>query len=75
MRGPGSEGRQRGAVHVLVSGKKPPRSVQRMKQLCVALDPETMVEIDKAAKAAKLTRSEWVRERLTWALMDQGALS
>lgn len=41
--------------------KKPPRSVQRMKQLCVSLEPDTMGEIDVLAKARGLTRSEWVR--------------
>lgn len=41
-----------------------------MKQLCVSLDAETLAEIDTAAKAKGLTRSEWVRERLEWALLD-----
>lgn len=41
--------------------RKPPRSVQRMKQLCVSLEPDTMTEIDVIAKAAGLGRSEWVR--------------
>lgn len=42
-----------------------------MKQLCVAMDQETLDEIDTAAKADGLTRSEWVRERLEWALMEK----
>lgn len=44
-----------------MTAKKPPRSVQRMKQLCVSLEPDTMTEIDALAKARGLTRSEWVR--------------
>lgn len=40
-----------------------------MKQLCVSLDAETLSEIDKAAEAKGLNRSQWVRERIEWALM------
>lgn len=43
----------------------------RMRQMCVTMDRETMAEIDASAKAEGLTRSEWVRLRLEWALMDQ----
>ena len=45
-----------------MSGKKPPRAVQRLKQLCVTLDRETTAEIDKVAKSEGLTRSQIVRE-------------
>jgi predicted DNA-binding protein len=41
-----------------------------MKQLCVSLDPETMADIDAAAEALGQTRSEFVRERLEWALLN-----
>lgn len=47
-----------------------PWNGRRCKQLCVTIEPETMAEIDTAARRLGLTRSEWVRERLTWALMD-----
>lgn len=50
-----------------------PWNGRRLKQLCVALDPETLKEIDQAAKAESLTRSEWVRLRLEWALMGDDA--
>lgn len=40
---------------------RPPRSVQRMKQLCVSLEPDCMIEINIAARAEGVTRSEWVR--------------
>ena len=50
-----------------------PWNSRRLKQLCVALDPETLKEIDQAAKAEGLTRSEWVRLRLEWALMGDDA--
>ena len=46
-----------------------PWNTRRQKQLCVTLDPDTLREIDAAAKAENLTRSEWVRLRLEWALM------
>lgn len=49
-----------------------PWNVRRQKQLCVTLDPDTLREIDTAAKADGLTRSEWVRLRLEWALMEDG---
>lgn len=39
-----------------------------MKQLCVALDPETIAEIDAAAKSKKTTRSEMVRSFIEWGL-------
>lgn len=42
----------------------------RQKQLCVSLDKDTLAEIDRAADAAGQTRSQWVRERLEWALME-----
>ncbi len=51
--------------------KHPPRAVQRAKQLCVSMDRDTLREIDAAAHAENLTRSEWVRLRLEWALMDR----
>ena len=41
-----------------MSGKKPPRAVQRLKQLCVTLDRETTAEIDAVAKSEGLTRSQ-----------------
>jgi hypothetical protein len=50
-----------------------PRPAQRQKQLCVSMDRDTMREIDEAAKSTNLTRSEWVRERLEWALMGDDA--
>lgn len=52
--------------------KTSPWNARRLKQLCVALDPETLAEIDAAAKAARTNRSEWVRQRLEWALMENG---
>jgi len=52
---------------------RPPRSVQRQKQLCVSMDRDTLREIDDAATAERLTRSEWVRQRLEWALMGDPA--
>lgn len=42
-----------------------------MKQLCVCMDDDTRTQIDLAAKAAGLNRSEWVRLRLEWALEDE----
>ena len=51
-----------------MSGKKPPRAVQRLKQLCVTLDRETTAEIDKVAKSEGLTRSQIVREFIEWGL-------
>lgn len=42
----------------------------RQKQISVAMDRETIVAIDDAADAEGVTRSEWVRLRLEWALMD-----
>lgn len=50
---------------------KPPRPVQRQKQLCVSMDRDTMREVDEAARAEGVTRSEWVRLRLEWALMER----
>jgi predicted DNA-binding protein len=47
-----------------------PWNGRRVKQLCVTIDPETMAEINQAAERDGLTRSEWVRERLEWALME-----
>lgn len=47
-----------------------PWNARRLKQLCVALDPETLREIDAAAKAESVTRSEWVRLRIEWSLME-----
>lgn len=52
---------------------RPPRAVQRQKQLCVSMDRDTLREIDDAATAERLTRSEWVRQRLEWALMGDPA--
>lgn len=49
-----------------------PWNARRQKQLCVTLDPDTLREIDAAAKADGVTRSEWVRLRLEWALMEDG---
>ncbi len=53
--------------------KHPPRAVQRAKQLCVSMDRDTLREIDQAAQSENLTRSEWVRLRLEWALMGEPA--
>jgi metal-responsive CopG/Arc/MetJ family transcriptional regulator len=36
----------------------------------VTLDPDTLREIDQAASKERLTRSEWVRQRLEWSLED-----
>lgn len=47
-----------------------PWNHRRVKQLCVTLDPDTMAEINREAERHGLTRSEWVRERLEWALME-----
>ncbi len=47
-----------------------PWNARRQKQLCVTLDPDTLAEIDVSAKAEKITRSEWVRLRLEWALLE-----
>ena len=47
-----------------------PWNGRRQKQLCVTLDPETLAQIDAAAKKAKQTRSAWVRDQLEWALED-----
>lgn len=41
-----------------------------MKQLCVTMDDDTLRAIDKAARIAGQSRSAWVRDTLTWALMD-----
>lgn len=54
-----------------MSGKKPPRAVQRLKQLCVTLDRETTAEIDKVAKSEGLTRSQIVREFIEWGLENR----
>ena len=54
-----------------MSGKKPPRAVQRLKQLCVTLDRETTAEIDKVAKSEGLTRSQIVREFIDWGLENR----
>ena len=48
-----------------------PWNGRRQKQLCVTLDPETLREIDLAAGAVGLNRSEWVRERLEWSIEDE----
>lgn len=48
--------------------KTSPWNGRRMKQLCVALDPETIAEIDAAAKSKKTTRSEMVRSFIEWGL-------
>lgn len=34
---------------------KPPRPVQRQKQLCVSMDRDTMREVDEAARALERT--------------------
>ena len=47
-----------------------PWNDRRQKQLCVTLDPETLAELDQAAKAMKTTRSEVVRDFIEWGLMD-----
>lgn len=47
-----------------------PWNGRRQKQLCVTLDPDTLREIDQAASKERLTRSEWVRQRLEWSLED-----
>lgn len=47
-----------------------PWNGRRQKQLCVTLDPDTLKEIDQAASKERVTRSEWVRQRLEWALLD-----
>mgnify|MGYP003488867851 FL=1 len=54
-----------------MSGKKPPRAVQRLKQLCVTLDRETTAEIDAVAKSEGLTRSQIVREFIEWGLENR----
>jgi predicted DNA-binding protein len=54
-----------------MSGKKPPRAVQRLKQLCVTLDRETTAEIDKVAKSEGLTHSQIVREFIEWGLENR----
>jgi len=54
-----------------VSGKKPPRAVQRLKQLRVTLDRETTAEIDAVAKSEGLTRSQIVREFIEWGLENR----
>lgn len=48
-----------------------PWNGRRQKQLCVTFDPDTLREIDEAAKAERVTRSEWVRRRIEWSLMEQ----
>lgn len=45
-----------------------PWNWKRNKQLCVTAPPEMLAAIDDAAKREKITRSQWVRERLEWAL-------
>lgn len=55
-----------------MTGKKPPRPVQRRKQLCVSLEPVTMREINEAAQRAGVTRSEWVRIALEAQLLEDG---
>lgn len=54
-----------------MSGKKPPRAVQRLKQLCVTADRELVAEIDAVAKREKLTRSQIVREFIEWGLENR----
>lgn len=54
-----------------MSGKKPPRAVQRLKQLRVTLDRETTAEIDAVAKSEGLTRSQIVREFIEWGLENR----
>lgn len=46
------------------------RGKNRRKQIGVSLDRDTMAEIDAAADRAGITRTEWIRERLEWALLD-----
>lgn len=43
----------------------------RPQQLSVAIDPDTLEQIDAAAKQARISRSEWIRQRLEWALEDE----
>jgi len=50
-----------------------PWNGRRQKQLCVTLDPDTLAEIDRAAARERITRSEWVRLRLEWALEEREA--
>lgn len=42
----------------------------RPQQLSVAIDPDTLEQIDRAAKREDISRSEWIRQRLEWALED-----
>lgn len=46
--------------------------VNRLRQLCASMDEETLLAVDAAAQRQGVSRSEWVRERITWALMDEG---
>ncbi len=41
-----------------------------MKQLCVSMDDETLRMIDFMAKRDHQSRSAWVRDKLTWVIMD-----
>lgn len=50
-----------------------PWNGRRQKQLCVTLDPDTLAELDQAAKAQKTTRSEVVRDFIEWGLMTPPA--
>lgn len=52
------------------AARRAPWSGRRTRQLCVTCDAETFAEIDDAARNAGQTRSEWIRERLEWALME-----
>lgn len=56
-----------------MSGKKPPRASQRLKQLCVTADRELVAEIDAVAKREKLTRSQIIREFIEWGLENRHA--
>lgn len=48
-----------------------PWNGRRQKQLCVTLDPDTLRDVDAAAKAEKLTRSEIVRQFIEWGLENR----
>lgn len=49
----------------------PPSRGNRAKQLSVTIDRDTLADIDRAAAAENITRSQWIRERLEWALEDE----
>ena len=48
--------------------KTSPWNGRRLKQLCVALDPETLAELDKIAAAKNTNRSAIVRDFIEWGI-------